>query len=157
MDYTAHGLLQGRILQRVAFPFSRGSSQPRDRTQLSHIAGGFFTSWATGRHKNTGVGSRSLPMSEMKWDEKLLENLEQKIYSIKHFNKLSLAVPENRLGWGKKSRTRRNYYINELMAIIQAKYDDYLDQFGSSLREVGFRMHFESRVSKICWGLWSEI
>ena len=32
---------------RVAFPFSRGSSQPRDRTQVSHIAGGFFTSWAT--------------------------------------------------------------------------------------------------------------
>ena len=28
--------------------FSRGSSQPRDRTQVSHIAGGFFTSWATG-------------------------------------------------------------------------------------------------------------
>ena len=32
---------------RVAFPFSRGSSQPRDQTQVSHIAGGFFTSWAT--------------------------------------------------------------------------------------------------------------
>ena len=31
----------------VAFPFSRGSSQPRDQTQVSHIAGAFFTSWAT--------------------------------------------------------------------------------------------------------------
>ena len=31
----------------VAFPFSRGFSQPRDWTQVSHIAGGFFTSWAT--------------------------------------------------------------------------------------------------------------
>ena len=30
-----------------AFPFSRGSSQPRDQTQVSHIAGGFFSSWAT--------------------------------------------------------------------------------------------------------------
>ena len=36
-----------RILEWVAFPFSRGSSQPRDRTQVSHIAGGFFISWAT--------------------------------------------------------------------------------------------------------------
>ena len=36
-----------RILEWVAFPFSRGSSQPRDWTQVSHIAGGFFTSWAT--------------------------------------------------------------------------------------------------------------
>ena len=33
-DYTAHGILQARILKRVAFPFSRVSSQPRDRTQI---------------------------------------------------------------------------------------------------------------------------
>ena len=44
MDYTIHGILQARILEWVAFPFSRGSSQPRDRTQVSHIAGGLFTS-----------------------------------------------------------------------------------------------------------------
>ena len=44
MDYTVHGLLQARILEWVAFPFSRGSSQPRDRTQVSRTAGGFFTS-----------------------------------------------------------------------------------------------------------------
>ena len=47
MDYTIHGILQARILEWVAFPFSRGSSQPRDRTQVSRVAGGFFTSWAT--------------------------------------------------------------------------------------------------------------
>ena len=49
MDYTVHGILQARILEWVVFPFSRGSSQPRDRTQVSHIAGGFFTSWAQGK------------------------------------------------------------------------------------------------------------
>ena len=43
MDYTVHGILQVRILEWVAFPFSRGSSQPRDQTQVSQIAGGFFT------------------------------------------------------------------------------------------------------------------
>ena len=48
MDYTVHGILQARILEWVAFPFSRGTSQPRDRTQLFLIAGGFFTSWAPG-------------------------------------------------------------------------------------------------------------
>ena len=42
--HTLHGILQARILEWVACPFSRGSSQPRDRTQVSHIAGGFFTS-----------------------------------------------------------------------------------------------------------------
>ena len=44
MDYTVHGIIQARILEWVAVPFSRGSSQPRDGTQVSHIAGGFFTS-----------------------------------------------------------------------------------------------------------------
>ena len=47
MDHTVHGILQARILEWVAFPFSRGSSQPTDGTQVSCIAGGFFTSWAT--------------------------------------------------------------------------------------------------------------
>ena len=47
MDYIVHGILQGRILECVAIPLSSGSSQPRDRTQVSHTAGGFFTSWAT--------------------------------------------------------------------------------------------------------------
>ena len=47
MNYTVYGILQARILEWVAFPFSSGSSQPRDQTQVSHIAGGFFTSWAT--------------------------------------------------------------------------------------------------------------
>ena len=47
--YIVHGILQSRILEWVVFPFSRGSSQPRDRTQVSHTAGRFFTSWATGK------------------------------------------------------------------------------------------------------------
>ena len=46
IDYTVHGILQARILQWVAIPFSRGSSQLRDQTQVSHIVGGFFTNWA---------------------------------------------------------------------------------------------------------------
>ena len=48
VDYTVHGILQARILEWVAFPLSKVSSQPRDWTQVSLIAGGFFfTSWAT--------------------------------------------------------------------------------------------------------------
>ena len=47
MDYTVHGILQARILEWVAFPFSRGSSRPRNRTGVSCTAGRFFTSWAT--------------------------------------------------------------------------------------------------------------
>ena len=42
------GILQARVLEWVAVPLSRESSQPRDRTQVSSISGGFFTVWATG-------------------------------------------------------------------------------------------------------------
>ena len=44
MDYVVHGILQARVLEWVAVPFSRRSFQPRDRIQVSYIAGGFFTS-----------------------------------------------------------------------------------------------------------------
>ena len=46
-DSSVHGILQARILECVAMPFSRGSSWPRDQTQVSCIAGRFFTIWAT--------------------------------------------------------------------------------------------------------------
>ena len=39
---SIHGILQARLLEWVAISFSRGSSQPRDRTQVSHIAGRCF-------------------------------------------------------------------------------------------------------------------
>ena len=42
---SVHGILQNRILEWVAIPFSRGSSQPRDWTQISLTAGGFFIIW----------------------------------------------------------------------------------------------------------------
>ena len=44
---SVHVILQASLLEWVAFPFSTASSKPRDQTRVSHIAGGFFTSWAT--------------------------------------------------------------------------------------------------------------
>ena len=40
---SVHGILQARILEGVAMAFYRGSSQPRDQTQVSHTAGGFLS------------------------------------------------------------------------------------------------------------------
>ena len=42
MDYAVHGILQARILEWVAFPFSKGSSQARDQTQVSRAAGRLY-------------------------------------------------------------------------------------------------------------------
>ena len=46
MDCILHGILQARKLEWVAVPCSRGSSRLRNWTEVSCIAGGFFTSWA---------------------------------------------------------------------------------------------------------------
>ena len=62
MDCMVHGILWARILEWVAFPFSRGSSQPRDWTQVSHTAGGVFTNWAT-REAHNGKSSEQIGMS----------------------------------------------------------------------------------------------
>ena len=49
-DYAVHGIPQARILEWVAFPFSRGSSQHRDQTQVSCIAGDSLPAEPLGKH-----------------------------------------------------------------------------------------------------------
>ena len=72
MSYTVHGILQARILEWVTFPFSRGSSQPRDQTQVSLIAGRFFTRWATREAQEYWSGElvsllQIFPTQELNW------------------------------------------------------------------------------------------
>ena len=66
MDCRVQGNLQATILEWVAVPLSRGSSQPRDWTQVSRIAGWFFTSWATRGAKNTRMSSLFL-LQDSSW------------------------------------------------------------------------------------------
>ena len=60
MDYTVHGILQARILEWVASLFSRGSSQPRDRSQVSRLQADSLPAEPQGQPKNTRVGSLSI-------------------------------------------------------------------------------------------------
>ena len=57
---SVHGILQARTLEWVAFPFSSGSSQHRDQTQVSALQADYLPSELPGKPKNTGVGSLSL-------------------------------------------------------------------------------------------------
>ena len=59
MDYTVLGILLARILEGVAYPFSKGSPQPRDQTQISHTALDSLPAEPPRKPKNTGVGSLS--------------------------------------------------------------------------------------------------
>ena len=52
--FSVHGILQARILEWIAILFSRGTSQLRDWTLISCIAGRFFTVWATGKSYEFG-------------------------------------------------------------------------------------------------------
>ena len=56
-DNIVHGILQARILEWVAVPFSRGSSQPRDQTQSPTLQADSLPAEPPGKSKNTGVGS----------------------------------------------------------------------------------------------------
>ena len=51
--FSGHGILQARMLQWVIIPFSRGSSRPRDGTQVSHVADILFTIWTISEAKRT--------------------------------------------------------------------------------------------------------
>ena len=88
------GILQVRILEWVAMPSSRGSSQPRDQTQATHMVGGFFTVWATREDQvNTGVCSLPLlqgivPIQESNWG---LLHCRQILYQLSYQG--SLIVP----------------------------------------------------------------
>ena len=101
MDYTVHRIVEARILKWVAFPFSRGSSQPRDRTQVFHIVDRRFTIWATREvtvivtvPKNKGRFSTAWKLLREKtessrdlgsknvWDWTIFEALRTSIYKL---------------------------------------------------------------------------
>ena len=82
IDYTAHGILQTRIPECVAFPFSRGSSQPRDRTQVSCTAGAFFTSWAKGKLSAEELMLSNWGVGEDSWESLGLQDQTSSVYPL---------------------------------------------------------------------------
>ena len=86
---SIHGILQARILEWVAISFSRGSSQPKDRTRVSHIAGRCFNLWAM-RNKEilpfvTRMSVEGIMLNEIRqkkisivWPQLYVESLKKK-------------------------------------------------------------------------------
>ena len=72
MDYTVYGLLQARILEWVAIPFSRASSQLSDQTQVSHIAGRLFTNWAIREAQKRVSAKKLMLLNCVCWWRRLL-------------------------------------------------------------------------------------
>ena len=81
MDYSIHGILQAKRLEWVAFPFSRGSSQPRDQTQVSHIAGGFLPAEPQGKPKMGTIKDRnSMDLTETEDIKKRWQEYTEELY-----------------------------------------------------------------------------
>ena len=62
IDCIVHGILQARILELGAYPFSSRSCRPRNRTGVSCTAGRFFTSWASKEAWTLLLGNRNSPL-----------------------------------------------------------------------------------------------
>ena len=94
MDYTVPGIHQARILEWVAFPFSRGSSQPRDQTQVSALQANYLPAEPQGKPKNTEVGSLS-PLQGIFLTQELNRGLlhcRQILYQLRHKGSNSTTV-----------------------------------------------------------------
>ena len=108
MDCIARGILQARLLEWVAFPFSRGSSQPRDRTDVSHIADRFFTSWATREAQEywsgyTIASPADLPTLEVKPGSPALwvDSLPPELWGLGYIQCLSINTRQTAIRFSK--------------------------------------------------------
>ena len=81
---SVHGILQVRVLEWVAISFSRGSSRPRNWTQVSGIAGRCFTIWATSEaHLSLSVLLKS---RGKKWNKKALQWNPEDLWPVQNGN-----------------------------------------------------------------------
>ena len=90
MGYTVHGILQARILEWFAIPFSRGSSQSRDQTRVSRLAGGFFYQMS---HK----GSPKIQLISLGQEDPLEES---RAYSKRTDSKIAECLVPGDMGMG---------------------------------------------------------
>ena len=90
---SVHGILQARILEKVDIFFSRGSSWSRDRTQVSCMAGRFFTIWAT-REAQYSNETKNNPR-KLSFDFNFLKIVKTDTWSIWRFCHLSFHSPSD--------------------------------------------------------------
>ena len=118
MDYSlpgssVHGIFQARVLEWVAISFSRGSSRPRDRTQVSCTAGRHFTIWDT---RKALQNIKNVIISAMFIDRKIQYCQTVSFSQCDHrFKVISIKIPTSHfvdidklilkfIRWNKKSR-----------------------------------------------------
>ena len=84
---SVHRILQARVLEWVAISLSSGSSQLRDQTQVSRIAGRFFASWATREAWGVCGGSKNFSLKTSRLVQAYLRDIESLVSD--HLNKVN--------------------------------------------------------------------
>ena len=135
--FSVHGILQARILEWVAMPFSEGSSQPRNRTQVSCIAGRFFTIWATKEAQDRlhlSAVNRTLNWKSLKQEKCIIS---QNIWSIHciispchHVSVYSALTPLE--SWSFFSWLQDASHPYTIMAIGRKKKHPYLEPYSQA-------------------------
>ena len=108
---SIHGIFQARVLEWVAISFSRGSSWPGDRTQVSRIAGRCFTLWATREARNAKVGNKEIPGVTGKFGLRVQNEAEQRL----------TVLPRERTGHSKHplpTCVDKNKYYSHIRMVV---------------------------------------
>ena len=113
---SVHGILQARILERVDISFSRGSSQPRDRTRISCIAGRFFTPEPPGKPQLLPLGQEKREGTGWACSESELRSEENLLGCHVTLKRCSEACPRQAKGPG--VRTRGSYWPGSLWNLL---------------------------------------
>ena len=132
VDSTVHGILQARILEWVGIAFCRGSSQPRDRTLASHIAGRFFTTWATREDQNIKVCELSKNVNVCEVSKVKIDAFHIIVFVKKENRTLANKILHTWERKQKQKTTRHGNYIYRCVSLLFS-CSDLSDSFATLL------------------------
>ena len=96
---SVHGIFQARVPKWVAIAFSRGSSRPRDQTQVFHIAGRHFTIWATREAPKNRVNRYNVWLVFPSYFAKSIWRSNVKLYPIPNLPQGLLCLRQGNINW----------------------------------------------------------
>ena len=152
MDYTVHGILQARILEWVAIPFSRGSSQLGIEPKSPTLQSGSLSAEPPGKSKNTGVGSLSLlqrifptqesnePGSPALQADSLPAELPRKPYMLYMYSKIRDTLP-----------TKAHLVKAMVFPVVMYGCESWTIKKGERLRIDVFELWFWRRCLRVPW------
>ena len=138
---SVRGILQARILEWVAIPFTRGCSPPRDQTQVFHIAGRFLTLWATREAQNHHMTQQSQQWGKCPEETEIEKDT---------CTPMSMAALLQKLGHGNNLDVHLDVLDEQIKKLWCIYMVEYLVQFSRSVTSNSLRPHGLKHASLPC-------